>query len=521
MCLRDTAELVDWTHFTSAGGTDEYGTTTEARALPEKCTPKELLRQLQTDITQDIFLKLRDNGFLKERITTQLYCEQHQSFLADRFVQGECPVCGYEDARGDQCGLCGQLLDTLQLKNPPLQGRRRAKPITKDTNHIFLELDKLQPEVEAFFKESASKGSWSRNSQVITSAWLKQGLKPRSITRDIKWGTAVPLPGYEDKIVYSWFDACIGYVSITAAYTDQWEQWWRSPNVELYQFIGKGQYDLTYEGGKFSKSRGIGVFGDSARKTGVPSDIWRSFLLSHRPETGDTDFTNNLLLKNLGNFVSRVLRFINSHRYVDMVPNWEEHSDVSLTGFQKNINQLLAQYMQDLDAVKMRSALATVLWISQEGNIFLQSSRLDNSLAESEPLKCAAVIGVAVNVAHLLASLLAPFMPDTAKSISSQLGADLLPIPSEWSPGSIAPGHRINKSQHLFSRIKPETAGEWRKLFGSDEVAKLTMEEATLKARKRAAVKAARNIGGNESGEAVENEASIELAAGTDQLQLQ
>ncbi|XWW97929.1 hypothetical protein V2A60_005925 [Cordyceps javanica] len=534
------------------GGTDEYGTTAEARALLEKCTPKELCdkyhaihaeiyqwfnisfdifgrttTQLQTDITQDIFLRLQKNGFLKERITTQLYCEHHRSFLADRFVEGECPICGYEDARGDQCDVCGRLLDTLQLKNPrcKLDG---AKPITKDTNHIFLELDKLQPEVEAFFEESVSNGSWSRNGQVITSSWLKQGLKPRSITRDIKWGTAVPLPGYEDKVIYSWFDACIGYVSITASYTDQWEQWWRNPNVQLYQFIGKDnvvfhsvifpssqigteepwtklhhlsttEY-LTYEGGKFSKSRGIGVFGDSARETGVPSDIWRYFLLSHRPETNDSEFTwesfiscnNNLLLKNFGNFVSRVLKFINSRQYNDVVPNWQDHSDASVKGFQKNINVLLTQYIQDLDAVKIRSALDIVLQISHEGNGFLQSSKLDNSLAENEPLKCAAVIGVAINVVHLLASLVSPFMPDTAKSICSQLRADLLPIRGEWSPGSIAPGHKIDKSQHLFSRIKPEKAEEWRKLFGSDEVAKLKKEEAALKARKSAAAKVAK-----------------------------
>lgn len=307
-------------------GTDEYGTTSEARALVEKCTPQQLCdkyhaihaavyswfnisfdifgrttTQLQTEITQGIFLKLNQNGFLKERITTQLYCQQHHSFLADRFVEGECPLCGYADAHGDQCDSCGQLLDPLDLKHP------RCKidgdtPITKDTKHMFLELDKLQPEIDAFFQQSATNGAWSNNGKEITSAWLKEGLKPRSITRDMKWGTQVPLPGYEDKVIYSWFDACIGYVSITAEYTDQWRQWWCNPDdVQLYQFIGKdnvayhsvmfagsqiGTRDtwtklhhlstteyLTYEGGKFSKSRGTGVFGDSAQATGVPPDV--------------------------------------------------------------------------------------------------------------------------------------------------------------------------------------------------------------------------------------------------------
>lgn len=244
-------------------GTDEYGTTTEAKALSEKCTPQELCdkyhaihaeiyrwfsisfdifgrttTQRQTDITQDIFLKLNQNGFLKERVTTQLYCQEHHSFLADRFVEGECPSCGYADARGDQCDLCGKLLDTLELKNPrcKIDG---STPITRDTEHVFLELDKLQSEIETFFQESSENGAWSSNGKHITSAWLKEGLQPRSITRDMKWGTKVPLPGYEEKVIYSWFDACIGYVSITAQYTDQWEKWWRNPDVQLYQFIGK------------------------------------------------------------------------------------------------------------------------------------------------------------------------------------------------------------------------------------------------------------------------------------------
>ncbi|OJD14103.1 hypothetical protein AJ78_05524 [Emergomyces pasteurianus Ep9510] len=168
------------------GGTDEYGTTTEAKALIEQY------------ITQDIFLKLYNNGFLKERMTTQLYCQKHQSFLADRFVEGECPACGYIDARGDQCDMCGQLLEPLQLKNPRCKIDRFA-PVTKDTKHIFLELDKLQSEVESYFQKASTNGVWPNNGKSITLAWLKEGLQPRSITRDMKWGTDVPLPGYENK----------------------------------------------------------------------------------------------------------------------------------------------------------------------------------------------------------------------------------------------------------------------------------------------------------------------------------
>ncbi|KAH8703497.1 methionyl-tRNA synthetase [Talaromyces proteolyticus] len=526
-------------------GTDEYGTTTEARALVEKCTSRELCdkyhdihagiykwfnlgfdifgrttTQLQTDITQDIFMKLNDNGFLKEEMTTQLYCQEHHSFLADRFVEGECPMCSYAEARGDQCDFCGGLLDPLQLKNPRCKVDN-STPITRSTKHIFFELDKLQPEIESFFRESSVNGTWSSNGKVITASWLKEGLKPRSITRDMKWGTPVPLPEYKDKVIYAWFDACIGYVSITANYTDQWERWWRNPDdVRLYQFMGKdnvvyhsvifpgtqiGTKDpwtklhhlaatdyLTYEGGKFSKSRGIGVFGDSAQKTGVPSDIWRYYLLSYRPETGDSEFdwdyfisaNNNSLLKNLGNFVNRVVKFVNSRHFNNVVPDWTQYRDTSWGDWKAAVNKLLTQYIQELDTVKIRAGIATALLISQQGNHFLQSNRLDNNLAENEPSKCAAVIGIALNLIHLIASIIAPYMPETAISINRQLRMKPILIPDHWKADSVRPGHEIGKAECLFTRIKPEKAEEWRKEFGGVEVNKIKEEKAAIKRRR-------------------------------------
>jgi len=395
-----------------------------------------------------------------------------------------------------------------------------------DTNHIFLELDKLQPEVETFFQESAVAGVWSANGKSITAGWLKGGLQPRSITRDMKWGTAVPLPGYEEKVIYSWFDACIGYVSITACYTGQWENWWRNPeDVRLHQFIGKdnvvyhsvifpatqlGTHDpwtklhhlsttdyLTYEGGRFSKSRGTGVFGDSAQKTGVPSDVWRFFLLSVRPETGDSEFAwdsfisanNNLLLKNLGNFGSRVLKFISSGHYNNIVPDWLTYHEPAFGTSKEEVNVLLAQYIRELDAVKLCSALSTVLQISQRGNPFLQSSKLDNYLRLKEPAKCAAVVGLAVNLVHLLSCLLNPYMPETAQSINTQLRAEPLPISDRWGADSIPPNHEIGQAAHLFRRINPEKVEEWREMFGSKEAEKLKVEAAALKAKKKNASK--------------------------------
>lgn len=242
------------------------------------------------------------------------------------------------------------------------------------------------------------------------------------------------------------------------------------------------------------------MFGDSAQKTGVASDVWRFFLVSHRPESSDTEFTwdsfisdnNNLLLKNLGNFVSRVLKFVNSRNYDSIMPDWAEYHEDSFDAFKDDIAKLLTRYIQELDAVNLRSGLSTVLAISQQGNGFLQSNKLDGNLFNNEPSKCAAVIGIAVNLVHLLASLLAPYMPDTASSINKQLCADPLPIPDCWSADSIKPGHRIGAAEHLFRPIKPEKAQEWRKAFGADEAKKAKEEEAALKVKKKAALTAAK-----------------------------
>jgi methionyl-tRNA synthetase len=543
-------------------GTDEYGTATETKAIEEKVTPEQLCTkynalhadvykwfnigfdhfgrtptQQQTDIAQDIFTKLHKNGYLEEQTTTQPYCETHNSFLADRFVEGTCPLCQYDDARGDQCDKCGHLLDPLELINPrcKLDG---ATPVPKETKHVYLLLDKLQPSVEEWFAKSSKEGNWSSNGVQITSSWLKEGLRPRGITRDLKWGTAVPLEGYEKKVMYVWFDACIGYVSITATYTDQWEKWWRNPdNVKLYQFMGKdnvpfhsvvfpcsqiGTGDkwtmlntistteyLNYEHGKFSKSRGIGVFGNNARETGIPSDVWRYYLLSHRPETGDTEFewkgfidsNNNELLKNLGNFINRVIKFLNSKIYDSVVPDYTKFTSEYLDGHRNKVNELLKRYIAESEDVKIRAALATALHISSLGNTLLQDNKLDNALATNEPDRCAAVVGMALSHIHLLASLIHPYMPDTATAILAQLNATFLTIPDEWEASSLPVGHKIGKAAYLFSQIKPEREQEWREQFGGAEARKAKDEKAAKAAAKKAekerkkAKKAATKVG--------------------------
>ena len=361
-------------------GTDEYGTATETKALEEGVTPQELCDRFhaihrdiyswfgisfdkfgrtstrrQTEITQSIFLDLDAAGFIKQQTIEQLYCENDKRFLADRYVRGTCPFCGYDGARGDQCENCGKLLEPTDLKDPKCS-TCGATPRPRSTTHLYIDLPAIRPKLEEWMKEASARGFWANNAIQMTQAWIRDGLKERAITRDLKWGIPVPKKGFEDKVFYVWFDAPIGYISITACAGDErgfdWKTWWQSPkDVELFQFIGKDNIPfhtvifpssllgsgrtwtmlhhmssteyLNYEAGKFSKSKGVGVFGTDAVESGIPADVWRFYIFYNRPEKSDTTFTwadfqekvNGELIGNLGNLANRTLTFV--ARYYD------------------------------------------------------------------------------------------------------------------------------------------------------------------------------------------------------------
>lgn len=509
-------------------GTDEYGTATETKAIEEKCTPRELCdkynalhkqvydwfqigfdyfgrtsTEKQTEIAQQIFLKLQDNGFLEEQSQEQLYCTEHGGFLADRFVEGTCPKCGYDDARGDQCDGCGNLLNPFELIKPrcKLDG---SSPEVRETKHVFLLLDKLQPEVEAWNKEAQAKGNWSPNGKTITQVWLNEGLRPRAITRDLKWGTKVPLEQYKDKVLYVWFDACIGYVSITANYTDGWQRWWKDANdVNLYQFMGKDNVPfhtvvfpateigtrenwtklhhlstteyLQYEGGKFSKSRNVGVFGNNAQEIGVSPSVWRYYLASMRPESSDSQFSwqdfvarnNNELLANLGNFVNRVIKFVNA-KYKGVIPQFNPESLSNFDAFVDDVNKLLQNYVDALEGVHLKLGLEIAMQISARGNQFLQDNKIDNSLFINFPDKCDAVVGVALNLIYVLSAIIYPYMPETSSGITEQLNAPLRSIPDKFDI-ILKGGHNIGKAQYLFKRIDDAKVNEWKEKYGGNK----------------------------------------------------
>ncbi|CAI5759700.1 unnamed protein product [Candida verbasci] len=515
-------------------GTDEYGTATETKALEEGVTPYELCTkyhkihkevydwfdinfdyfgrtttELQTEIAQDIFIKLYNNDYLTTKTNEQLYCEHHKSFLADRFVEGTCPKCQYEDARGDQCDKCGSLLDPEELIEPRCKVDG-TKPIKKSTTHVYLKLDELQEPLKEWVDKASVDGSWTKNSKQITNNWINKGLEPRCITRDLIWGTPVPLEEFKDKVLYVWFDATIGYVSITANYFKEksdyklYEQWWKNPeNVDLYQFMGKdntpfhtvvfpssliGTKDkwtklhhintteyLQYEGGKFSKSRGIGVFGNSAKETGLSSDVWRFYLCSVRPESNDSQFSwdefvacnNNILLANFGNFVNRVIKYL-SAKYNQVIPKFDLKNLPEFEALESEVNKILKEYIQAMEVANLRKGLELVMAISAKGNQFLQENKLDNSLYLNKPDKCDAVVNVAINLIYLLSATISPFMPGTSKQIQEMLNAPPLSITDKFEL-VLLPGHNVGKAQYLFKRIEESKIEEWRNLYGGQQ----------------------------------------------------
>jgi methionyl-tRNA synthetase len=249
-------------------GTDEYGTATETKALEEGITPRELCDRYyaihtdiynwfnidfdkwgrtstpeHTEVTQHIFTKLDEAGFIHDKTDTQLYCKSCDRFLADRYVRGTCPHCGYEEARGDQCENCGKLLDPAELKEPRC-GTCGETPFERETNHLYIDLPGILPLLEEWMDRKSVEGRWARNAVQMTKSWIRDGLHERCITRDLKWGIPVPKDGFRDKVFYVWFDAPIGYVSITATLTDQWKDWWMNPDA--FSVYRQRQYSFSH-----------------------------------------------------------------------------------------------------------------------------------------------------------------------------------------------------------------------------------------------------------------------------------
>ncbi|XP_008318853.1 methionine--tRNA ligase, cytoplasmic isoform X2 [Cynoglossus semilaevis] len=515
-------------------GTDEYGTATENKAREEGLTPQQICdkyhaihaniykwfqiefdffgrttTEKQTEIAQNIFWRLHEHGFLMEDTVEQLRCEKCQRFLADRFVEGICPHCRYPEARGDQCDKCGRLINAVELGEPQCKVCKQT-PVIRSSKHLFLDLPKLEAQLEQWLETSTGTGDWTTNAKQITRSWLRDGLKPRCITRDLQWGTPVPHPDFKEKVFYVWFDAPIGYLSITANYTDQWEKWWKNPEqVELYNFMAKdnvpfhsvvfpcsllGAQDnytlvnhlvateyLNYEDTKFSKSRGVGVFGDMAKDTGIPSDVWRFYLLYVRPEGQDSAFSwadmalknNSELLNNLGNFINRAGMFVTKF-FDGCVPVMDlQQEDKKLLAM---VSWELQHYIQLMDKVKIRDALKHILNISRHGNQYIQVNEPWKKIkgGDADRQRAGTVTGVSVNIACLLSAMLQPYMPTVSQTIRDQLNAPPTCVHTMVQGSgtfacSLSAGHRIGTVSPLFQKLEADQIEALKKRFGGQQ----------------------------------------------------
>jgi methionyl-tRNA synthetase len=503
-------------------GSDEHGTTTEVKAMEEGLTPKQICDKYHAihadiykwfnisfdyygrtsslthhKITQDIFLKLHENGFIAEDFLDELYCNTCKKSLADRFVEGTCPHCGYENARGDQCDKCGHMINPFELKNPKCKVCGNP-PVKKTVKHLFLDLPKLENEIDSWVEVASTEGEWSENTIQYTRAWLREGLKKRCISRELKWGIPIPLKGFEHMVFYVWFDAPIGYISITADHTKDWKNWWNHPEeVKLYQFMGKDNVPfhtilfpgtelgtrekytmvhhlsttefLNYEDAKFSKSRGTGVFGDDAKSTGIPSDVYRYYLLINRPEKSDTVFSwddfqeklNAELLANLGNLVNRTLVFISKY-YDSKIP--EAHMGPAELELISKAKDHYAKITQLLDHVKIKDALKETMAFLNVANKYFQDSQPWKTVKEDKA-RADASMYVLANIVKDTAILIEPFLPDTSRRINEQLNIKQ----HSWKDlgvTCIKPSHAIGKPEALFAKLENEQKEELKKRFG-------------------------------------------------------
>ncbi|CAI9264324.1 unnamed protein product [Lactuca saligna] len=475
-------------------GTDEYGAATETKALEENCTPKEICDKYHeihrdvyewfnisfdefgrtsspqhTEVCQAIFKKLQENNWLFENTVGQLYCDTCSKFLAERHVEGTWP--------------------TPELIHPIYVCKVcKTRPRIRDTDHLFLELP------------------------------LLEGLKQRCITRDLKWGVPVPSDKFKEKVIYVCFDAPIGYVSITKCYTPEWEKWWKNPeNVELYQFVGKDSVPfhtvlfpstligtgenwtmmktvsvtecLNYETGKFSKSKGIGIYGNDTKDTNIPVEVWRYYLLTNRPEVSDTLFTwadfkaklNSELLNNLGNFIKRVLSFIAKDSglgYGSIIPDAPDAESHLLTkALGDKIGDYVDEYVEAMEKVKLKQGLKLAMSISGEGNAYLQESRFWKLYTEDPP-SCSIVMRTSVGIVYLLACLLEPFMPSFSIEVLKQLNLPLQlslsddkgDIKKAKTPWEFIPvGHKIGTPAPLFKELNDEEVEFFRSKFAGSQ----------------------------------------------------
>ena len=529
-------------------GSDTHGTPITVRAEEEGITPREvvdryhprnteMMRRLgisfdlftETDtenhwaVTQDIFRTHLEHGYVYKDTMQQLYCLDSAKWLADRYVEGTCPYCEYEGARGDQCDNCGRTYDAIQLIAPRCRYCGGSNIEIRETEHFFLDLGKLNDPLLAWL-DDGHKEHWRPNVINATRSRLEsRELRGRPITRDIQWGIPIPLPGYDDKRIYVWYDAVIGYFAASVEWAkvigepEAWRAWWQDPDVPGYYFIAKDNiefhtiiwpgmligYDATLnlpydvpaneflnvEGRKLSKSRHWLIVMRDALDRYDP-DPWRYALAASAPETQDVNFTweefvrrnNEELVSTWGNLANRVLGFA-YRRFEGRVPTPGPLDDAD-RALLDQIEPAFARVTSLLESVKLKAALTEVMGLAREANRYLNLKEPWHQV-KTDPAAAATSLYVALRVIDSLKTLFAPFLPYTCQKLHSYLGydGDLFgnlyveelaetgrrhvalrydgsSAIGRWAPGDLAPGQALRQPAALFTKLEPSVVDE-------------------------------------------------------------
>lgn len=507
------------------GGTDDHGTATIISAKEFDMTPEDFVvklgdvareiykklgisysintgthTQVHKDVTVDFFNQIYKNGFTETKESEMLFCEHDKIALADRFVVGVCPYCGYAEAYGDQCDKCGAVYDTERLIDPKCKFCDRPA-IRKKTKHLYLKYDKISFELNKWIE--SKKNTWRPHVYGEAKRWINEGLNSRAITRDIPWGISVPLEGFENKVFYVWFDAPIGYISITKELggQDLLNKTWLNDDCEIYNFIGKDniafhtvffpasqlmakRYNLAYnvvgfnfmnfEGQKFSKSKGIGVFCDALLTSDIDIDTLRAYLVTVFPENKDSDFkwdgfkdvVNADLVGKFGNFFNRSLNMIwkNYQGKLDYeLGNNLDENDVEIINAIKTYPEKIKKLLQKTE---FREAYREIMNYASVGNQYIEKTTPWTLLKNGEIEKNKKVLYLCLNLAKSLAIVAHPIIPFRTEQIwREQLNftKDItgLNIWEDANKIDIPKYHIILPPKPLFARIDKEVLDKY------------------------------------------------------------
>ncbi len=463
-------------------------------------------------LTQAFAGRLAEKGLIREVTEEQVYSKADGRFLPDRYIEGTCPNCGFESARGDQCDNCTKQLDPTDLINPhsTISGSKELE--VRETKHLYLRQSELKGDLAAWID---SKKDWPILTTSIAKKWLNDGdgLQDRGITRDLDWGIPVKngdsdWPGMEGKVFYVWFDAPIEYIACAQEWEDagkgaDWARWWRTDkgadDVTYTQFMGKDNVPfhtlsfpatimgtqepwklvdyiksfnyLNYDGGQFSTSRGRGVFMDQALEI-LPADYWRWWLLSHAPESSDAEFTwetfqtdvNKDLADVLGNFVSRITKFCRS-KFSEAVPEGGAYSPAE-EQLVADLTSRIRAYEKHMDAIEVRKSASELRAIWVLGNEYLQANAPWTTF-KTDPETAAMQVRLALNLIRIYAVLSAPFIPDASATLLAAMQTDDDGWPTDVSAalGALPTGHAFTVPDNLFRKLTDEERETWAERF--------------------------------------------------------